>query len=1351
MNFLKDQPSQGPWTLDPNKHKSNLNPGNYWLGKYGKGNVALEVIHATFNRQPPRNDVRNAWKNHWNDRPAPVLLIATYTADGQQLASVCGPTEQKKLPVWERVPLKQAEQLAKAALNASDRDNAINLIRDALPELNSPLPGVINRGLFSTHHLVNRATDRDDWDEIVQEAHQLYGRKDKDLVQGLGFAVENLTDRASILRDKDGEQVKQAVAVFLKENEFPETTSDRFNLHSPVTYALTMADREQLPYAVVTKGSQIRLYCTDVTKGVGRKGRTETYVELNTDLLGDKSAGLLPLLFAPRALKPDGTVDTFLKESHKFASAIGKRLRDRIYHEVVPLLATSIARQQSSNSKPTAEQLESYYEQAMLVLFRILFVAYAEDRDLLPYRTNGEYKDHSLKHKAERMSVRSADAKYAHNQSTLWQEVNDLWQAVAKGNVEWGVPPYNGGLFDDDPTTRPAGAKLSSLSLSNADFGPVLEALLIDKTEHGPVDFRSLSVREFGTIYEGLLESSLGYAKINLTLINDKKKKDIYVPTPNGQNVVVKAGEFYLHNRSGQRKSSGAYFTTSFAVEHLLKEALDPALQNHLDRITKLLDDGDRASAAENFFDFRCADISMGSGHFLIAAIDYIERGMANFLNDHPICGVQTELDRLRNAAHHNLQESLGTSAQAIRIENSNLLRRQIARRCIYGVDLNPISVELARLSVWIHTFVPGLPLSFLDRTLVHGDSLTGIGTIEESLAVFQIGRGDMMAAHIKSSLEAATEPLKRLAKIPEANITEAQQVRSEYQSAVAETALVKDTMDLAIGVRAGKADRPVFIDLNELKKIRKTKGLKEAKELANELNTVHFPTAFPEVFMSERSGFDCIIGNPPWEKIKIEEHEFWARHFPGHRGLTPAKRRLNVEQYRYDRPDLVKALKYEQDLANRKRNIYKIGPFKLGGGDTDLYQIFAWRFWQLLANDGYIGVVLPRSALFGKGMTGWRRNTLKNGTVTDATLLLNSCEWIFPEVHAQYIISLTTIRKTASTQKEVSTRGPYISLMDYKSNSEKTKPRFPISQLEQWSEYLVFPMIPSAEAVRVYSKMMEHPKFNSNKHPWSARLIREFDATKRQPSNVIDPSSPTNPWPIYKGKSFNLWQEDTGTYSAWIEPHIARDYLFKKRKNAARTKKSAFYDSDSDWLEDPSTLPIERPRIAFREVTNSIDSRTTIVTLIPPYVGLAHKAPYLFANEDVLAEAFLLGIMSSIPFDWVARRIVGTNFGYFILNSLPVPLPPPDSPHKAKLQILAARLAAVDDRYADWAKQAGVTVGSVKSEDEKQDIIHRIDALVARLYGLDETDLQVIFTTFRRGYDYTERLNAVLEHFRKI
>ena len=182
-------------------------------------------------------------------------------------------------------------------------------------------------------------------------------------------------------------------------------------------------------------------------------------------MLAEDKAGLLNLLFAPSALTAGGTVDQLLTSSHRFAAEIGNRVRERIYVEAVSALATALARKQYSAAiQPTSDQLDLYFRQAMLILFRILFVAYAEDRDLLPYRTNGEYKDPSLQHRAERLAKQAFEAEdgqteFASNQSNLWDEVNAVWNAVAKGNTEWGVPPYNGGLFDDDQETHPASTR----------------------------------------------------------------------------------------------------------------------------------------------------------------------------------------------------------------------------------------------------------------------------------------------------------------------------------------------------------------------------------------------------------------------------------------------------------------------------------------------------------------------------------------------------------------------------------------------------------------------------------------------------------------------------------------------------------------------------------------------------------------------------------------------------------------------------------------------------------------------------------------------------------------------------
>ena len=162
------------------------------------------------------------------------------------------------------------------------------------------------------------------------------------------------------------------------------------------------------------------------------------------------------------------------------------------------------------------EELQAAHEQVMVILFRLLFVAYAEDKDLLPYRSNSLYEAQSLKrlaidmaqqHTAGTPSVQSSST------SNLWDRVKDLWSAVSRGRPRWGVPAYNGGLFAEDPSVSPPGAALADLRLRDDEFVPAVESLLLDDGPDGkgPVDFRSLSVREFGTIYEGLLESAARY------------------------------------------------------------------------------------------------------------------------------------------------------------------------------------------------------------------------------------------------------------------------------------------------------------------------------------------------------------------------------------------------------------------------------------------------------------------------------------------------------------------------------------------------------------------------------------------------------------------------------------------------------------------------------------------------------------------------------------------------------------------------------------------------------------------------------------------------------------------------
>jgi hypothetical protein len=619
--------------------------------------------------------------------------------------------------------------------------------------------------------------------------------------------------------------------------------------------------REELPWLVVLRGTQIRLYPAKPDVGVGRKGQAETYTELDLALLSEEEAAYLTLLFAPSALTPEGTTAQILAASENFAADLGKRLRKRIYDDVVPQLALAVAARMRTRSD--ADLTEAYHR-TLLILFRLLFLAYGEDRGLLPYNRNPRYDRHAVKTLAREFAA-SPRLVFDEQATSLWDDMLTVWSAVDEGNRGWDVPAYDGGLFSRDPESNPSGAALDSLRLTDAEFGPPLRALLVDTGEdgtQGPVDFRSLGVREFGTIYEGLLESSLSISPIDLT-INDK---GAYLPAAPDQQVMVRAGEIYIHNRSGERKATGSYFTKQFVVEHLLDTALDPAIDDHLGRVRDLLHQGDDAAAAESFFDFRVADLAMGSGHFLVAAVDRIEAKFTAFLTEHPIPAVSDELTRLAQAA----TTALGEQASNVELETGALLRRQIARRCIYGLDLNLMAVELARLAIWIHTFVPGLPMSALDHSLVVGNSLTGIGTIEEVLSILEPqrspGQSSFFADELLAALEAARERLVRAARAAEATKAEVREASKAYAKAMEDASDAKALLDAAVGVQLGVIPLPAGPELAI------TAGNSSGVQgQLGKLQATHFPYLFPEVFLRDRPGFDVIVGNPPWEKVMWE------------------------------------------------------------------------------------------------------------------------------------------------------------------------------------------------------------------------------------------------------------------------------------------------------------------------------------------------------------------------------------------------------------------------------------------------------------------------------------------------
>jgi hypothetical protein len=1311
----------------------------------GLGAASLEVVVIQASSRPSATALKEIHQKRVGRRPAPVLLVALWGGDR---AAICGDLASETETFTDE-SRDRVERLCDAALQAPDRHSASRFIWRALAQLGAPLPGIRNEGLFATHQLQHGVPQRSDWRAASNRASSAVTKRGRDLIEALDFTIEQTPKPVSLLLAKG---TKVAVAVFLQRPDEIEPSSPNFDGTSPVSFALAQADRENLDYVVIAAGSSLRIYPVKPGLGIGRRGRTETYIELDLDLLGGDHTAYLWLLASADALCRNGTFTKILEQSAEFAAELGARLRERVYDEVVPPLAVALVKARNLRN-PTAEQLAETYEMSLLVLFRLLFVAYAEDKELLPLHTNVRYREHSLKTIARRLADAERNKVEFGNQDFYWREVLQTWKAVDKGNPEWGVPAYNGGLFSTAKEESVAGYNLSRVSLSDADFAPALAALLVDDAGDdvpGPIDFRSLGVREFGTIYEGLLESELSVAESNLKV---DPKTNAYLPAKARDDVVVQEGQVYLHNASGARKSSGAYYTKPFAVEHLLDHALEPALIDHLTRVN-----GARSTRekAERFFDFRVADIAMGSGHFLVAAIDRIERALSGYLTTTPLPDVTNELERLRREARN----ALGDNWAGDPIEDTQLLRRQIARRCIFGVDVNPLSVELARLSIWIHTFVPGLPLSLLDRNLAVGNSLVGIATFEEAAELIPT-QGDLFAFVGTERLKAAREPLIRYGRLADANAAEIKEAKELYASAHRSIAGEEDLLTVLTASRidgeiaaeiergdiAGKLDRQgdVFTD----------RIVRKAEQVLQGLRPFHFPTAFPQVFLGNRAGFDVIIGNPPWEEPKFEDRSFWLRHFPGMRSQPQGVQDALMKRYRRERPDLVSLLEKELATTDALRAMLGSSAYPgMGTGDPDLYKAFCWRFLRLTASEGgRIGVVLPRSALSAKGSTEFRNQLFDASSAVDVTMLMNNRQWLFEGVDPRYTIALLAVDRSKARERELSLRGPYSSLEGYRLGVVREPARFSVEEVKSWTDTSSLPLLPSDESVDAFTQLRRSPRLDIDViNSWKTRPQAELHATNDK--RVIDLESekrPTGFWPVFKGESFDLWEPDRGsdTYYGWADPAEVIPILQDKRANSARSYSSPFAGFPTQWIGDDRTLPCHFPRIAFRNITNRTNKRTFVVALVPGNIFLTNAAPYfLFPRGTERDMAFLLGVLSSLSLDWYARRFVELNMNFYLVNPFPIPRSPDDDPLRVRSIELSGRLASTDKRYSRWAKAVGVDHGPLAA-DEKEDMIYELDAVVAQLYGLSEPQLVHIFETFHEGWDYQDRLDATLIHFR--
>ncbi|HEV2378927.1 MAG TPA: hypothetical protein VG206_03915 [Terriglobia bacterium] len=628
-------------------------------------------------------------------------------------------------------------------------------------------------------------------------------------------------------------------------------------------------------WGLLTNGHTWRLYCGD--SDPSRHHYLEVELPTGPSLFVQQERAAfqwLVYLFSAEALEPGGRLDSIYEQATRRAAAITAELRRQAFG-AVELIASAIMRASPSASPQLA------YEAALIQLFRLLFILKAEADGLLKSRIVS-------REMAERIINRNSDSVGGGDwQGTgLWHELHDLFAAIAQD--------YNGHLFESRPPTSspaaddstdyfaPARALLESVTLPNQATANALDRLLRVYQQDAQqrvrpirVDYSTLRVRELGTIYEGLLEWRLepvSPAQIkagSVKLLGDKRVTRI-----------VEDGDYTLVADQSDRKATGSYYTPHYVVEFIGENTLKPLLE----QIEQECAD-DPARIICRVLDLRILDPAMGSGHFLVFAVEYL----ADY--------VFLQLGRLRaQPKASNRQAKQGERPKVpIALDASiDFIRTRVAERCVYGVDINPLAVELTKLSLWVATAAKGVPLSFLNHHLRCGDSLLGVFSTEFHHDLFAQKLVQQMAlavGHIRLINDLFTHTLEDVGK-KEEELRMARDLLRRFR-------LTYDCQLAPLfGVDIGEGFHAWLDDVTQPVPERLPPWLRAVEKIASQYRFFHWELEFPEVWRDrygrpldseaavcdrrtatdeirrsqsaatapERlAGFDVVLGNPPF------------------------------------------------------------------------------------------------------------------------------------------------------------------------------------------------------------------------------------------------------------------------------------------------------------------------------------------------------------------------------------------------------------------------------------------------------------------------------------------------------
>ena len=1241
--------------------------------------------------------LRRAWRDRSHGGPDPLLLVADDPSEEGALRAL-GP-----LGGGGPVRLVGTEDLLRVVerLPALPRLQAVRTLAEELDQLDrTGVAGLVVRGLGTEYLLTQRLPAGPRWARLGECAEGITGEW-REILTRLGYELEALPTRGYVARA--GGKPVAVVWPVADPSAFAKLDAEG---RPPVGLVVNECLRAGAPYGMLAAGSRFRLFEAQPISG----SSVARYLEFDVAALGPEHRPLIGLL-APEWLG-EGGFDAILREARDFGVAMRKRIDQAIRQNVLPPLGLELGRWAAAQGWDLAddERRAELEAAALTFVFRSLFLLYAESAGHLPV-SQESYRPHSFS-----QIVRDAAGELDPRAASLWRRVQLLVEAMRTGNAAWSVPGYDGDLFAPDGFE---GAEvLEQATIPDSALGPALVALGIDPEAESGFDFSGLEIGHLGHIYEGLLSLRLSVADRDYRY---DPRTDRYVAAEPDEREIERGDLLWLTDEGG-RKGGGVYYTPEALVRHLVRRGVVPPFERHLEEVAEIAR-RDPAAAARKLFDFHVLDPACGSAHFLVAVVDELADLVARFLAQTPLPAVRKELNDLRAGAG----ETYGVG-----VEDVALLRRLVLRRCVYGVDVSAMGAEIAKISLWLASFVPGLSLSYLDHNVRVGNSLIGVASPEQLLDAN--GGTTIPAMLVIDAMYEAAEAAKALQAVMDRNPDEVARSEEIDNEAREKAATARALLDLWIaeplglsGARAELWSAAEAIRCGDLPAI-----LDPATQLARQHGAFHWPLEFAEV-SAGRGGFDAVVGNPPWEEVTVEELAFYARYQPGLKGLAERDRRAGVESLRRERPELDERLRIERErVATLKRFFSGDTGYVGSGADPDLYNFFCQRYRRLLSSGGWLAVVLPRSAFSTRGSTAFRGWLFENALVHRLDFLLNNRKWMF-DTHPQYTVALLIgIAERPGSDYRFEVAGVADSSAAFAEQSASEGVLFTSQAL---GPLLEVPLLPSQAASDLLDKLRRAgTRFPSGSGRWRCFPIREFDETDDR--KLWEAAA--EGLPLWKGESFDQYN-----------PHGAgeRRCPFTDDARARATHPKAGAESTL-----ASEVPLKvrvaahvremtKARVGFRDVTNRTNSRTVVAALIPPGTLLVNSVRYLVFLEDCdLDRACSLGFLNSLPFDWQARRFVETHLNYFILEGLWVPNVT-DAQYD-RIVHGAARLSCVDDRFAEFAEATGVECGPLH-EEERDELRAEIDALVARAYGLSEMELELVFSDFT--------LDAVPEDYRQL